>query len=334
MAYRPLCVGIGLFLLLTVACQCAASTVIAVQKSANTIHVSKDKKRPWVVGDGLCVLRKGNEIACGEITRVAKKFAVASVESTEDNVSKKAVQAADDSTYVELVFDTSVVKVGDSVARDDDESENTLAESSSPPPGKESGPARIPSSLSEDWSAHVSIFGDNGRDPASEEEFGKEDLYMEGQAGKHDPDEPWPLSNLTAGLNYIFPNVQYQQALSDHFATGLTGMYIGTPVGNGSLSGYGGYLNLSYYSQSAFKGSMVELAAGVFAATSHVNGNDNSFFTPSVMALAGWRWLMDSGLNFGFAVGAQYLVTESSSAPELGFSGLLPCIALDIGFGF
>jgi hypothetical protein len=49
---------------------------------------------------------------------------------------------------------------------------------------------------------------------------------------------------------------------------------------------------------------------------------------------SGWRWQWDNGLNFGFAVGLNYLTKVKTANVPLDSSNLLPSILMDFGFSF
>jgi hypothetical protein len=111
-------------------------------------------------------------------------------------------------------------------------------------------------------------------------------------------------------------------------------IYISTPISNGSIKGWGGYLTLNQYSLEPFHGSWIQLGLGMISLKGEVGGVEANFYTPAIEGSVGWRWFWESGLNFGFGLGAQYFVAPKTSAINLDYSGFFPSIAFDVGFAF
>jgi hypothetical protein len=315
MSLRPLILwGLGF----TLCVPLFGAHVIKVFSDRPEIILSQDKERPWIVGDRVCIYHQNQEVGCGNIVRTLPKRAYCVLKDQHDTLKKKTVTDNSSSTYLELVFGAMVARQGDRVE---------LTSFENPIPDSET--------------TKEIVDGLNGlrRKPAMEGSLeGKDDLLLTLDDEKVDQDERLlyhgNLSDLTVGLNYIFPTIHYQQAVWDHVTVGLMPIYLSTPTGSGSLSGVGGYLTLNYYGLEPFRGLWIQTGGGVYSLNTTVAGTGYSYFSPAAVGTVGYRWYYESGLNFGFGVGVQYLFTSNPSDVSLDFSGLLPSIAMDIGFAF
>jgi hypothetical protein len=315
MDLRPLfLLGLGV----TLSSPLFAAKVIKVFSDRPEILLSQDKDRPWIKGDRVCIYHNDQEVGCGNIVRTLPKRAYCLLTNQKDTLRKKTITDNASSTYLELVFGAAVARQGDSA---------TLM----------SVEDAIPDS--ETTKEIVEGLTSLRRKPASEGVLvGKDDLLMTLDEEKVDKDAGLfyhgNLSDLTVGFNYIYPTIHYQQAVSDHFTLGLMPIYLSTPTGTGTLTGLGGYLTLNYYGLEAFHGLWIQAGGGAYSLNTNVAGASYNYFSPAVVGTVGYRWYWESGLNFGFGVGVQYLFSSNPSGASLDFSGLLPSIAMDIGFAF
>jgi hypothetical protein len=308
-----------------------AAEVLAVYPKKNHVVISQDSDHTWRNDDSVCFTRHERQIACGKIIKSQKKSSLVEIESSEQAIKRKTIHDSPTYTFLELEFEKAPVKKGDTATYTGSENRGLSSTAQLPPP-ENSGVSPL-LGISEDTKKSNERVGQEdllfttteNRDPAATES--SNDTF--GRGG-----DPRPLSNILAGLDYIFPNVQYQQSVSNHFAVGITAMYMSAPIGSGSLSALGGYLTLNYYSQKSFTGIWAQFGAGYYSESLTLNGNSDSLSTPAAIAVVGWRFLWDSGLNFGFGVGAQYLTQAKTANVDLGFSGLLPVISMDLGFAF
>ena len=316
---------------LFVASPLMASHVLLFSSDSDEVTISQKTPKPWRENDKVCIERSQKQIACGTIISSSRKRAVVKVSEEErtDGLEKKTSQDSSSHAYVELVFGKEEIKRGDNiVAAQVTSSRETVSQLGEPAPPKE------------DATTQEIIDGLAGlhRNIASVETslVGKEDLLTEIDVKENDDRllHHEKLSNVTAGMNFIFPTFQYQQAVTDSFAPGIMPIYISTPIANGSISGWGGYLTLNQYSLEPFHGTWVQLGLGMVSLTGTVNGVAQSFYTPAIEATVGWRWFWESGLNFGFAVGGQYFVAAKPATLNLDYSGFFPSVTFDIGFAF
>lgn len=283
------------------------------------------------------------EIACGEVERVTGNEVFVKISHRQDAIRKTSHVSKRDK-YVELVFDKSEVAKSDTVVRPDLAVHRENASVNADPDGNpdvnvddenQSWPT------GEDGVAEQLIDGLHkiGRDPQSvatrDLMNGKDDLKI--SSSLLDSDSSLNLgytSNVTLGVTYIFPMAQYQQALNDNFTAGVMASILSTPVSNGSLSGVGGYFTLNAYSIEPFHGAYVQLGVGIYSLDGNVNNQNTNYASLAGIGNVGWRWLWESGLNFGFGVGVQYLFQPKPSGNALDFGGLLPSVAMDLGFAF
>jgi hypothetical protein len=92
--------------------------------------------------------------------------------------------------------------------------------------------------------------------------------------------------------------------------------------------------NVSFYENGWFKGMWVFGGVGLLQLKASLSGGEASFSSILVSAGSGWRWQWDSGINFGFAVGLNYMSKVKTPAVPLDASNLLPSILMDFGFSF
>lgn len=299
-----------------------ASEVLSFFPDSNRAQVSQDKQLPWTENDKVCFYRKDKKIACGRISESTAEVAAVEIREQTTAVTAENQKDGKDESFVELTFGKAEIKKGDRVELDNsNESEYLYADSAT----------------------QQTIEGLRGlqRRPSSLDSFyeeGKEDLLTQIEIPNEDDERTLhhdKISNLTFGLNFIFPTFQYQQAITKKFAVGLTGQFVSTPLSGGNLRGYGGMTTLNFYSLEPFHGTWVQIGMGLFSLTGSTTTSSIDFYAPNILFNTGWRWFWDSGVNFGFAVGVEYFLTSgNSNSIGLDFSGLFPSISLDIGFAF
>lgn len=295
-----------------------STNILEVRPDSQEIVISHEPDRNWNLLDRVCFFRESIEVACGEVTFTNPKNAVVTIRKIREGLTKRESKESKTESYVELEFGRDKVKNNDRVERfvtpsqDDDSEAQSIVE----------GLVQLRRAASE------------GRDKLE----GKEDLKIENKPATEDLDERYMghgcMSNISLGLNYIFPAVQYQQAVTNTVTIGVLPMYLSTPTGNGALTGLGTYLTMNRYSIEPFHGDWMMLGLGFFKLTGTANGVSTDYTSPALILNVGWRWFWDSGINFGFALGFQYMISPKPPSGSLDFSGLLPSIALDIGYAF
>ncbi len=146
------------------------------------------------------------------------------------------------------------------------------------------------------------------------------------------------IFNVTAGANvstsFFYPAVGFAIALAPNWSLGLTGLFLTASSAAVSLTAFGGYATLSFYSQETFSGLWVQGGGGMayFMATGGVPNESAASFLG--LATLGWRFNWDAGWNLGVGAGAQYIIEPQFTTIAATAAGLKPILVLDIGFHF
>jgi hypothetical protein len=148
--------------------------------------------------------------------------------------------------------------------------------------------------------------------------------------------ERQPIVDLTVGFNYIYPTAHLSIAPLEHFALGIMPFYvIPHTVGTGQIrNGGGGAVTVSYYGDGPFQGLWLVGGGGVLAQSYSGPGTTQWISSPTAFAAFGWRWYWKSGLNFGFAAGANLLFKAPAQPEIFNYSALQPTLVIDLGFAF
>jgi len=140
---------------------------------------------------------------------------------------------------------------------------------------------------------------------------------------------------LLVGVNYRFPEVQFQQLFASRWSYGILCEGIILRNGDLSLKGFGTMMTLSYYGGSLFKGFWAMAGAGLHIVNLQLDASEAS--RSSVASLIGqitlgWRFRI-SDFSFGLAGGTQYFMSPQTHA-VVQRSGFLPSVLFDVGFIF
>ncbi|NBX68975.1 MAG: hypothetical protein EBR01_08440 [Proteobacteria bacterium] len=275
------------------------SEVISVDSKEKLIQVTYDNSNPWSIDDSVCVTRNHKDIACGVVIKTHEESAIVQILTNAEEISKD--QKSDNGgDYIQLTFDYPTPQKGDSV--------------------------RLV-----DKSPSVGI-----RNLASElkgnKEFGGESINSKIYDHLLAPPAFVPASNLTAGVNLIFPTLEYQQSFTKRSAIGVMPIFMNYSVSDGKLKGTGCFLNYHFYSEGDLNGYWAKAGLGLYGLNYSYRNSEDSGVAPAVAASVGRRIFQSPNLNFGFAAGAQYIFANTSTG--LSFSGLVPSLILDVGFAF
>ncbi|MBI4402751.1 MAG: hypothetical protein HY537_01240 [Deltaproteobacteria bacterium] len=268
-----------------------ASKVIKISRDGSSIAVSQNDQTPWGLGDHLCVLQAGAEIACGQVIKRTNKGAMIRLKSKD-----APIQVGD---YVQPAARTP----------------------------KEQPFFADPEHASEE-PVKRSDFTHSARTLTSRKPDTFESNY--GARGK------LPYSyNFTIGLNYIFPTLILQIALSRHYALGIQPIYHKYSVLGVNASGFGGLASLNYYGASPFSGFWMQGAVGLlYNAQINYRGASGNSNSETVLLTAGYRWLGDN-VNLGIGLGAQYFhLPKNTDYLPFDFGLVLPTLLVDIGIAF
>lgn len=289
-----------------------------LREEEGRIVIGHDSDRKWEYHDRFCVYRDERQVGCGRIVKATSKYAIGELEILRDGVRDRVMREDKNTTFVELTFGKERINKGD-LAR--------------------LMPEDLPADDPRTTQALVEGLASLHRETSSESTSleGKDDLLVTVKNKNSDDEDALNhkfMSNFSFGLNYIFPNIQYQQALTQNFTTGVMPIFVNAPVGNGDIRGPGVYLTFTRYDIEPYHGTFLQLGVGYYAMTATVNSVEESFYSPAFMAVVGWRWFWPSGVNFAFGIGAQYLMKAKPDTLVLDFSGVLPALVLDLGFAF
>jgi hypothetical protein len=172
--------------------------------------------------------------------------------------------------------------------------------------------------------ARLAELGGSDRTPSAEES---------GATATAAPVNP-QSANLTLGLDYVFPSLSYQLALNGGFALGVTSLWVNYPLdANVSLKGFAGMLTLNYYEEGRFRGLWFQGGLGLYSLSMAADGLSAKVMSPAVLATIGWRWYWPGGTNVGFGAGFNYLMKHQVPELNRSFSGALPALIVDFGFG-
>lgn len=290
--------------------------ILNMDLSRDEVIVTNDDSRKLEDGDKICFYRGQVEVGCGQVISLTPFDATVKLlnHSGDIHTARTEKNNATES-YVELVFEKIEVQKTDRAVfkgaaekTQADLTNQTLLE----------GLVQLRRSVA------------SQRDNL----YGKEDLMIETEKRILDYDSNFDhrlMSNISLGVNYIFPTVSYQQRVMDNIILSVTPTIVNTPAGNGNVGGYGMYVTLNHYGIEAFHGDWLQLGAGFMKLSS----GDAHWNSPALIATAGWRWFFDGGINFGTGIGLQYFLNRKpANAASVDFSGLLPSVIMDLGFAF
>ncbi len=275
------------------------SEVVSVNLKEKVIRVTHDNSSRWTLDDSVCITRDKKDIACGIVIATDNELATVQILSQSENVSTdNASDSAGD--YVQLTFEFPNPQKGDSVRLIDKSPSIGIRE--------------IASELK------------------AEKEFGGKQIIT--NVYDHLTLQPpfMPESNLSGGVNLIFPTLEYQQTISDYSAIGVMPIFMNYSVGDGAVKGTGCFVNYHHYSDGNLNGYWVKAGLGLYGLSYSYQSAEDSGIAPAISASFGKRIFKNENLNFGFGAGAQYIFAKTNTG--LSFGGFIPSIIVDVGFAF
>jgi len=290
-----------------------AARILGMGNKSDELVISQNSEHPFVARDRLCFYRGDTEMACGSVVRVLRDRAVVRVDSRKDVVREKSRDVASES-FVELTFEKARLN------------------------GKERIELVEKESMPDEEVADETVQGLENLHAANDGERptrlldGREDLMSE--VREDDTRSSRRISNFSGGLNYLFPEIQYQRMANSHVAQGGMLLLMNSSVPNGSVKGLGAYATFTFYKQELFKGPWAQIGAGVFSLSANSGGVQQNYASPAVTFNVGWRWYWASNWNLGLGLGSQWLLYPKPETSGVEFSGVLPSVALDLGFAF
>ncbi|NBT59291.1 hypothetical protein EBT16_10965, partial [bacterium] len=138
---------------------------------------------------------------------------------------------------------------------------------------------------------------------------------------------------MTFGLNYFFPSVHVEFAVSHAVSLGITGVYGDSQANNTRNKTYGGLLGLTIYTPQPALGLNFELLAGVYKSEASFGVIKEEVESIMGAALIGWKGYFSEQFHYRVNAGAQY-VSNQTKASLLDFSSVLPFFRAEIGVSF
>ncbi len=284
-----------LFILFLVSASAMGARVIEVAADQSWAIVSHPEDYEWVRGHALCVYRKEKKLACGIVDKASEFEAWLNLETPTIRTEGPQVWENKMGVFVQIGFRREPIHPGDLVRE--------------PEPERE-----------------IASVGEETEFTEPEEKRVDYAALLKGHI--------FPVTSLTLGLDYIFPTLHFQHALTQKFATGLAGLYVRYPGTVGEMEGVGGQLTFNFYADGPYQGMFWKFGLGLYEMDAIVSGSYANFLAASGTVNVGYKWRAGSGVSFGLGVGAQYFVALAT--PSFGFQmpGVIPSIAMEIGFTF
>lgn len=289
-----------------------ASEVLLVHEEKPFVVLSQDKTDPIEIKDRICIVREKKDIACGDITHAEPKYVIAKIDFNLEDI-KKYHQTTKTEKVVELEIQRPTPVRGDKVRIE----------------------MRDPKKSIRNLTSELVASNSFGGETISKEHQDAIDLALK----KIEDSKPFkPISIVSVGMNYVFPQIQYQQAMSPKWGLGMMAMYVSHSVDNdnGSLTGPGFFFTYNRYYTGALNGIWWQLSPGAFRFTVK-NGTltESGVYQVGVLATVGYRYSWKDKVNFGFGVGGMYLpFGRNAGDTGLAFNGFIPSVSLDAGILF
>lgn len=275
------------------------SEVVSVDLHEKTLQITYDNSNPWTIDDSVCITRDRRDIACGIVTKTNEELATVQLLTTSEEVSQdqKSDKGGD---YIQLTFEFPIPKKGDAVRLVD----------KSPSLGLRNLASEL----------------------KTNREFGGEPIRSKIYDHLTAPPPFAPSSNMTAGVNLIFPTLEYQQTFNARSAVGVMPIFMNYSVSEGKLKGTGCFVNYHFYSEGNLRGYWAKAGLGIYGLNYAYKNSEDSGIAPAIAGSVGRRIFQNQNVNFGFAAGAQYIFARTNTG--LSFSGLVPSLIIDLGFAF
>ncbi len=334
------------------------TSVLSIDKASNSIQVRQGIYDKWREGDRVCAMNGGREAACGTIVQLNDVAAAFRADHSVEGIqigswargrtrTSYVYQVAGDQSAMIITHNLDapwrqgesvcVQRRGYEIACGKVLQGNALA-------------ALVEISVKSDYPVSV---GDNIRTagsgnpealnrkpiiaaapPAALAAMAEEDREPAAQIIASEYVGPPRMGNVLLGVNYVFPGARYEHAFDQHWAVGLGGMLVAYPTGGGTLKGTGIVGNVSFYEAGWFRGLWLFAGGGMLNLKAAMNGVEEPLSTIMLSGGSGWRWQWDNGINFGFAIGLNYLMQVQTPNVQLDASRLLPSVLMDFGFTF
>lgn len=140
-------------------------------------------------------------------------------------------------------------------------------------------------------------------------------------------------AGMTFGLNYFFPSVHLEVAVSPSVTIGALGIYGDSQSNNSRNKTYGGMLSLAYYLPQPAVGLNFELLLGAYNSNVNYGVVSEEITSIAGAALVGWKGYLSDQFHYRLNAGAQY-VSNQQTPKYLDFANVLPFFRAEVGFSF
>lgn len=133
---------------------------------------------------------------------------------------------------------------------------------------------------------------------------------------------------------FLLPTVRFQAVLSNAVTLGVHFSAIKNAFGNTGSAWGGGVTGAYYFSQTPFRGLLVDAGAALY----HMEGSNRfsaSAASPIVLSsTVGWTGSMGANLTLSANAGLQYAHNQGRNIGYIKFDGLRPLVKLGVGYEF
>jgi len=313
--------------------------VNALKKNAMITHAQRHR---WSLGDTVCFYRKVDILGCGEVAKSEAFLSrVDTFWSSGTPLTKgDEVRDAPGKSRVVKVSDTAGdMVVGQALAKPWKVGETLAVMKSGEPAAWGEVTKSYPLSVEVqilsasgsfdegDWvkPLPLPLNLNKGRSNADRETAGVSETF-------NFRDERREI--FSVGLMSLVPNARYERAIFPRVTVGGTVIVLGQALGGGRVSGTGVLGTVTYYPKVFPRGLWLQMGAGLGPVTLTRAGVKESFLSPVLETMGGWRWNWKFGLTVGAGIGAMWLPSTSTARVFLNHSGVLPTLQFDVGMVF
>ncbi|MFM8268918.1 MAG: hypothetical protein ACKN9V_01925, partial [Pseudomonadota bacterium] len=140
-------------------------------------------------------------------------------------------------------------------------------------------------------------------------------------------------AGMTFGLNYFFPSVHFEFAVSPAVTLGLLGIYGDSQSNNSRNKTYGGLASVTYYTPQPSLGLNFELLFGGYNSNVSYGVVGEEVTSIAVAGLVGWKGYLSEQFHYRLNAGAQY-VSNRKTPQYLDFASVLPFFRVEVGVSF
>lgn len=140
-------------------------------------------------------------------------------------------------------------------------------------------------------------------------------------------------TGMTFGLNYFFPSVHLEVAVSPSVTLGVLGVYGDSQSNNSRNKTYGGLVSVTYYTPQPSLGLNFELLLGAYNSNISYGAVGEEVTSIAGALLIGWKGYFSEQFHYRLNAGAQY-VSNQKTAQYLDFSNVLPFFRAEVGVSF